>query len=156
MQADRQGFGQSGLGQAQVIGNRVGLVALDDQLFAERALDVGKRHGAAVKTHVQAVVVLTRLAKAAVGARARGRNGNALAHRQASHLRAQCLNDARHLMAQCNGLFDAHRAKTAVLGVMQIRAANAAIGHLHLNLMGLWRRQFARFQAQIPGAVAND
>jgi hypothetical protein len=62
-----------------VVGNRVGLVTLDDQLLRERALNVGEGHGAAVKTHVQAMVVLARLAKTTMAAGARGRNGDALA-----------------------------------------------------------------------------
>ena len=53
-------------------------------------------------------------------------------------------------------MLDAHGAKAAVLGVVQIRAANAAIGDAHLELLGFQGRQLTLFQSQIAGTVAND
>ena len=46
-------------------------------------------------------------------------------------------------MAQGHGLFDANGAKTTMLVVMQVGAANAAIGHLHLDLLRVQGRQLA-------------
>ena len=156
MQTHRQRLGQCGFRQAQVVGNRVGLVTLDDDLLGKRALDVRKGHGAAVKTHVQAVVVLARLAKAAVAAGARGRNGDALALGHTAHTRAHTLDHARDLVPQCNGLLDAHGAKAAVLVVMQVRAANAAIGHIHAQLVFAQSGQFGVFDAQVFGRMADN
>ena len=69
MQANRQGFGQRRLRQAQVVSHRMRLAGTDHQLLAEGALNMRERHGAAVKAHVQAMVVHAGLAKAAAAAR---------------------------------------------------------------------------------------
>ena len=54
---------------------------------------------------------------------------------QAVDLAAHSLNNTRNLVAQGHRLLDAHRAKTAMLVVVQVRAANAAKGHLHQQLL---------------------
>ncbi len=59
-------------------------------------------------------------------------------------------------MAQRNGLLDSHGTKTAVLVVMQVRAANAAIGHIHTQLVLAQSGQFGVFDAQVLGRVANN
>jgi hypothetical protein len=59
-------------------------------------------------------------------------------------------------MAQGDWLLDAHGAKTAVLVVMQIRAANAAIGYIHTQLVFAQGGQFGVFDAQVFGRMANN
>ena len=156
MQANRQGLCQGRLGQAQVVRNGMRLAGINDQFFAECALDVGKRHGAAVKTHKQAVVVLPSLAKLATPAGPGRGNGDALADLQAVDLAAHSLNNTRNLMAQGHRLLDAHRAKTAMLVVMQVRAANAAKSHLHQQLLLSQTRRLNVLQPQIFGRMANQ
>ncbi len=102
------------------------------------------------------MVVLTCLAKAAVAARARRRDGDALAFGDAAGLAAQTLHHARDFVPQRNGLLDAHDAKTTVLVIMQIRAANAALGHIHAQLVFTQSGQFGVFNAQVFGRVADN
>ena len=51
--------------------------------------------------------------------------------------RAHLLDHAGHLVAQHHRLLDAHRAEAAVLEVVQVRAADAAEAHAHLQLVRL-------------------
>ena len=90
-------------------------------------MNMRETHGAAVKAHVQAMVVMPLLTEATVPARARWRNRNALSHRQAAHGFAQFRHNARDFMAQHHRLFDAHRSKPALVVVMQVGPTNAAI-----------------------------
>jgi hypothetical protein len=117
---------------------------------------VREGHGAAVKTHVQAVVVLACLAKAAVAARARGRDGDALAYLDAGDRCAETIHNARNFVAQSDGLFDAHSAKAAMLVVMQVGSANAAKGHIHAQLVLAQSGQFGVFNAQVFGRVTDN
>ena len=59
-------------------------------------------------------------------------------------------------MAQSHRLLDAHRAKTAMLVVMQVRAANAAKSHLHQQLLLSQTRRLNVLQPQIFGRMANQ
>ena len=134
----------------------MGLVAFDDDEFAECTLNMRKGHGTAVKPHGQAMIVLGLLAKTALAAGARGGDGNALARVQAGHLRAHTVHDARDLMAQRHWLANAHRAKAPVLKVMQVRAADATKGHSHQQLVRAGRGNFGVLDTQILGAVTDD
>ena len=134
----------------------MGLVALDDDLLAEGALDMREGHGAAEKSHVQAVVVLASLAEAALAAGPRGRNGDPLAYLQAGDCRAHCVDHARDFMAQGHGLADAHRTKAAVLVVVQVRATDAPKGDLDPQLLGPKLGQAGVFDAQVFCGMADD
>ena len=151
MQANRQRFSQCRLGQAQVVRHRMSLAGADHQLLAEGALNVRKRHGAAVKAHVQAMVLHAGLAKTAVAARAGRRYGDALAFCKTADFRAHGLHDTGDLVAQGHGLLDAHGAKAAVLVVVQVRAANAAKSHGHQQLMLAHGGLLPVFESQILG-----
>jgi hypothetical protein len=134
-----------------VIGYRVGLMALDHDLLAKSALNVREGHGAAVKAHVQAVVVLAGLAVAAMAAGPRGRDGDALPAHKPTDFGPPAVDDARDLVAQGQGLADAHRAKAAVLVVVQVRAADATESDFNAQLLVAQRRQFGGFDAQVLG-----
>jgi hypothetical protein len=58
VQRHRQRLGESRLVDRDVLGDLVTLPFLGHQALPERALDVRHRHGAAVKAHVQALVLL--------------------------------------------------------------------------------------------------
>ena len=59
-------------------------------------------------------------------------------------------------MSQGHGLFNADRAKTTMLVVMQIRAADATKSNFDANLITAQCRQLCRFDSQILGGVADD
>ena len=135
----------------------VRLARLDHQQFAESTLDVRKRHGAAVKAHVQAVVVLARLAKPAVPTGPGRRNRDAVAAREPRHCDAHRFDGARDFVPQRHGLLDAHRAKATVLLVVQVRSADTTKGDAHQRLIGRQRtRGRVIFDAQIASVVANE
>jgi len=133
----------------------MGLVRLDHQLFTERSLDVRETHGAAVKTHVQALVVLAQLAIAAFEAGPRRRNRHALADAEAFHAFAQRRHHPGDLVAQGHRFLDAHRTETTVLEIVQIRSADAAKGDPHLQLTRAGLFFFQRIDAQVLGSVAD-
>jgi hypothetical protein len=72
----------------------MGLVSLDDELLSECALNMGEGHGTAKETHVQAMILLTQLAKATRAAGTRRRDGNALTHSEVFDVCAQGVNNA--------------------------------------------------------------
>jgi hypothetical protein len=59
-------------------------------------------------------------------------------------------------MPKGHGLFDAHRAKATVLKIMQIRTANAAKGHAHLQLARAWFFYFLGVNPKIFWRMTND
>ena len=120
MQSHRQRFGHRRLAIAHMVGHGMGLPGLDHHLLPKRALDVRPRHGTAVEPHVQAMAVLTLLAKHAVATRPAGADGHPCADADALHLRTHGHHLARHLVAQHHGLLDPHRAKATMLVVMQV------------------------------------
>ena len=134
----------------------MGLIGLNDELFSKRALDMREGHGAAEKSHVQAMVVLPQLAVSAGAARTGWRDGNALAHFKVFDVSAKGTDHTRYFMPQCHGLFDSHSAKATVLVVMQIRTANATKGNIHPNLIGAHGGELGGFDSQIFGRVANE
>ena len=102
------------------------------------------------------MVVLSCLAKAAVAAGARRGDGNALALGHAADTRTHPIDHTRYFVAQGDGLLDAHSAKAAVLVVVQVGAANAAIGHIHTQLVLAQGGQLGVFDAQVFGRMANN
>ena len=59
-------------------------------------------------------------------------------------------------MAQHHRLLDPHRAKAAVLEVMQIRAANAAVGYPDPQLARAKGVGLKGVEAQVQRGVANE
>ena len=103
-----------------MIRHQVGLTDLDHQVFAKCPLDVRKRHGTAIKPHGQAMVMHTRLAKAATAARPGGRNRDALPLAKAVYLGPKCLDNTGDLVAQGHRLLDPYGPESSVLLVVQV------------------------------------
>ena len=81
------------------------------------------------------MVVLSLLTVLALAARARRRDGYALTRLEVLHSTANDTNDARDFVPQHHRFFDAHRPKTTMVVVMQIRSTNATIGDIDLQLV---------------------
>ena len=118
-----------------MLSDRVCLVSFNDELLCEGALDVREGHGAAKEAHVQAMILLAQLAETASAARTRRRDGNALSHAEVLDVGTQAIDHTRNLMAQSHRLLDANRAKTSVLVIVQIGAANATECDFDANLV---------------------
>ena len=70
---------------------------------------------------------------------------------------AHRLDAAGHLVAQHHRLLDAHGAEAAVLEVVQVRAADAAGAHAHLQLVAARSSGVAIvFDAQVAGGVDDE
>ena len=134
----------------------MGLVGVDDQGFAERTLYMGEAHGTAVKAHVHAMVVQTLLAIAASTTRARRRNGNTLPTAKTGDLASHFVDDSGDFVPEHHGLLDAHRAKTAVLEIMQVRTADTAIGDAHAQLLRSQRIRGESVETQIKRRMTNQ
>ena len=102
MKHHRQRLGHGGLAGAEA-GRIDALRDIGDQTFAERALDMGKRHGAAVKAHVQTLIWQTLKAKPAGGARPAGRYRHQLPGQKPGHVRGCGLDKGRNLMTRIIG-----------------------------------------------------
>ncbi|MNZ68232.1 hypothetical protein D3C78_864940 [compost metagenome] len=125
MQRHRERLGHGGLAGAQAIG-RHALQGVRHQNLTESTLNMRERHGAAIKAHVEALVVQAFLAEAAGSAGAGRRNGHQTADLQPFDALAQFFDDGRDLMAQHHRLTKPHRAEASVIVIMQIAAANSA------------------------------
>jgi hypothetical protein len=102
------------------------------------------------------MVVLACLAKTAMAAWARGRDGDTLAFDRTLNARTETIDHARNFMAQGDRLLDANGSKPAVLVIVEVRPANAAKGHIHAQLLVAQRGQFGVFDAQVFGRMANN
>ena len=114
MQRYRQRLRHGRLTGAQAIG-RHALQGVRHQNLTESALNMRERHGAAIKPHVQALVVQAFLAEAAGSARAGWRNRNQTTDLQPIDAFAQFLNDGGDLMAQHHRFTQPHGAETAMM-----------------------------------------
>ena len=77
-----------------MLSDGMGLIGFNDELLGKGALNVWEGHGAAKEAHVQTMILLTHLAKAARTAWARRRNGNSLTHCEVFDVRTQRADDA--------------------------------------------------------------
>ena len=139
-----------------MVGQLVRLAGVADDALAERPLHMRRAHRAAVVAHVQAVVLQALLAVAAQPARPARADGHALADGKTLHRRADGLDDTGHFVAQHHRLLDAHGAEAAMLEVVQVRTADAAGAHAHLQLV---RQQFGcvdGLDAQVAGGVDDE
>jgi hypothetical protein len=153
VQRHRQRLGHRAFAVADMVCQLVRLAGVADDALAEGALHMRHAHCAAVVAHVQAVVVLALLAIAALAAGPARADGHALAGREAGHGAAHRLDAACDLVAQHHRLLDAHRAEAAVLEVMQVRTADAAGAHAHLQLVWLEWRRVDFFDPQVAGGM---
>ena len=155
MQGDGQRLRHRGFARRQA-GGIDALRRIGDQTFAECPLNMRKGHGAAVKAHVEAVVWQAFRTRAAGAAGSAGRDGDKLALGKAGGAGAQCLDKGADLVAQDHRFAQAHRAKAAVVIVMQVRAADAAPGQPETKLAGAEWLVRAVFEAQVVGGMNDD
>ncbi len=133
VQADGEGLGEGGAFERH--GGRDGLGFVADQEFAEAALDVRHAHGAAVEAHVQAVLLGAFETVFARLAGQRGVDGDAISDLDRCDAGADGFDDAGHFVSEHNGLAHAHRAKAAMMIVVEIGAADAAVVDADADLM---------------------
>ncbi len=129
---------------------------LANEDFAERALNMREAHRAAVKPHVEALILAPFKAELASVAGTTGVDGDAVADRDAPRVRADGLDDAGDLMAEHHRLAQPHEPEAAVVVIMQIGAANAAGGDAHANVVGAEFGDVDVLDPQILGGVGYD
>jgi hypothetical protein len=125
-------------------------------MLLKGALDVRKGHGAAVKAHVQAMVVLPLRAKPAGMTGPRGGYGHQLARLEITGVFPKGSNHARNFMAQNHRLAQFDRSESTVMIIMEIRAADPARLHLDQHLTSGGGGNVLGFNAQVPGGVDDD
>ena len=155
MQANRQWFGHRRLTSGETV-RRHALCGIGDQLLLKRALNMRKRHCAAVEPHIQTVILLTKQAIFTAITWPRRGNCHKLAHLKPGDTRTKLPDYTRHLMTQNHWLTQPDRPKPAMLIIMQIRAADAASLHLNRDLPHCWRAEGAFFNPQIFCSMDNN
>ena len=127
-----------------------------DELLLKRALNVRKGHCAAIKPHIQAMILLTKQAIFTAITWARRGNRHKLANLKPSDTRTKLSDYTRHLVAQNHRLAQSDRPKAAMLIIMQIRTTYAAGLHLDGYLSRYWRINGPFFDSQILCSMDND
>ena len=151
----RQGLRHRRLGRGQPVGPHA-LGGVGHQLFAERALDVRKRHGRSVEAHVQALVVQSLAAEPAGPAGTRRRHRDEIARREAVDPLPHFGDVSGDFVTEDHRLLQANRSEAAVVVVVQVRTADAAGGQADPDLSGSGRPRFALLDAQIPCLMDDD
>jgi hypothetical protein len=117
---------------------------------------MGKAHGAAVKAHVQTLILAPREAEFASVAGPARADGDALADPHALRGRAYRFDNARDFMAKHHWLAQAHDAKPAMIIIVQVRPANAADRDANANVIWAEFGDFDGFDPQILSRVSDD
>jgi hypothetical protein len=156
VQRHRQRLGHRALAVGDVLCQPMRLAHVDHDLLPECTLYVGHAHGAAVVAHVEAVVLQSHLAEAADTARAAGADGKVIADGEAGDVGRNFFDDTCHLVAQHHGLLETDGAESAVLVVVQVRAADAAGAHAHADLSRPDRRRRNVFNAKVTGTMDDE
>ena len=131
MQADGQGFAASGVFHIDIWGQFDQLFGGQIDLLSEQALLMGKAHCAAKETHVGALVAHVRAAILALVAWHGGIDRDLVINGKAGHVFANGNDRTGDFMPENHRFADFNRAKTAVMIVVQIRAADAALVDLN-------------------------
>src|SRR5829696_10053718 len=114
------------------------------------------KHRAAVEQHVEAMPREALEAVAAGVAWAARIDRDLVARPHPIDERADGGNGAGDLVAENHRLLDPDRAEAAVLVIVQIRAADAADGDAHLDVLRPERRHLGRFEPQVAGRMDDD
>ena len=126
------------------------------QHLPKGALHMRHAHGAAIEAHVQAVVVLALLAVDAEAAGPGWIDGDAVTGFQSRHAASKRGDFTRHLVAEHHRLPKPHGAETAVVIVMQVRAADAAALDGDRHLAGSRCFFPMIFDAEVQGLMYDD
>src|SRR5690606_10042255 len=135
VQADGERLGDGGLGEGRAGPDLLALEGLGHDEVAEAALLVGKPHRRAVEAHMQAMLAQALSAVAAGIARPARIERHAIAGDQPFDALSNRLDGARQLVTEDDRLAHADRAETAVVEVVQVRAADAAGADAHQHLI---------------------
>lgn len=117
---------------------------------------MGKAHGAAEEAHVEALVAHAFLAVQALAARLAGIDRDTRARLHARDAFTNCGNDAGDLVPKRHRLLNAHGAEAAMVIIVQVGAADAAIGDLHTDFTGAGRGIGKAVDPQILRRVDDD
>jgi hypothetical protein len=120
-----------------------------DQHLAEGALHMREAHRAAVKAHVEAMVLPALEAVAAMVARTARIDRDGRAGLDPQNLGADGLDHPRDFVAKNHRLAEAHGSKPAVVEIVQVRAADAAEGDAHANVARAERRDSCLLDPQV-------
>ena len=156
MKRDGEGLGKGGNSCRDAFGDLVALPAFGHELLAKGALDMGHRHRAAVKAHVEAVVLLALEAIFARVARPARRDGHPVADRQPGDAATESGYAARYLMTENHRLANTDGTEASMLVVVKIRAADAADLHCDLDLTGTHGVRLTVLDAQVALCMNYD
>jgi hypothetical protein len=156
VQRHRKRLGQRRQLQRHAGGHGLALHRVAQQPVAERAFDVRVAHRTAVEAHVQALVGQAFQAIDAAAARPAGVDGHAVAHLHARDVERHRGHRAGHFMAQDHRPLDAHRAKAALVEVVQVRAADAAEAYVHQHLARAHLAGVLFHHLQIVGGIDHQ
>jgi hypothetical protein len=117
---------------------------------------MGHAHGAAIKHHVEAVVLLALLAVDTNSAGATWINCNPVSSFQGGYIGTHRRNLTSNLMAENHRFFQPNRTKAPMAIVMQVRPANASPPDCNGNLVRPGRRMFVLLNAEVEGPMNDD
>ena len=138
------------------IANPVDLLFGADEGLSEGAVNMRHAHGAPIEAHVQALVLAAHEAIfAGVAGQARA-DRDPVARLHPRHGSANLLDGGGHLMAKDHRLAQAHNAKTAVVEVMEIGAADASEANPHQNFVGADLGRGHLFDPQVLRGIGDD
>src|SRR5580704_11713610 len=141
MDANGERLRKRGHFEGRSIANPVNLLFGADEGLSEGAVNMRHAHGTPIEAHLEALVLTAREAISARVARQARADRDAVTRLHPPHRRADLLDGCGHLMAKDHRLAQAHGAKTAMVEIMEIGAADAAEANPHPNLVGadVWR-----------------
>ena len=138
------------------IANPVDLLFGADEGLSEGAVNMRHAHGAPIEAHVQALVLAPYEAIfAGVAGQARA-DRDPIARLHPRHGSANLLDSRSHLMAENHRLTQAHGAKTTVVEVMEIGAADAPEANPHQNFVGANLGRGHLFDPQVLRGIGDD
>jgi len=132
------------------------LPGLSDENLAKSSLNMRHWHRAAIKAHVQALVLLALQAIVASVAGPAWRNRDAVADCESRYGRTQGLDGPGDFVTEDHGLAHPHRAETAVVEIVQAGPADAAGFYRDLDLARTGRLRFPLLDPKIAGRMNDD
>jgi hypothetical protein len=156
MDADGQRFRQRSHFERGFVADRIDLLFGADEGLSESAVNMRHAHGAPIEPHVKALVLSAHEAIVAGVARQARINSSPVARLHPRDRRADFLDGCRHLMAKDHRLAQAHGAKTTVVEVMEIGAADASEANPHPNVAGANVRHGDLFDSYVLRGIGDD
>jgi hypothetical protein len=126
------------------------------QLLAEATVNMGDSHCATIEAHVEALVWHALVTITAVPARHRGVDSNPVANGDLRHVRPDIHDRASNLVSQDHRMLDPYSAKTAMVVIVQVRAADSSCGDSDSNLPRTGRLRGPIIKPDVVGCVNDD